>query len=205
MSGKIHPPDNACYGLRGPISSPMNENARKAVHLAFGIAIAAVILVLPREQVVMLLAGSLLIGLVLSELVRNGRHVPVISFLVLHMEREGEFPGKGAICFVVSSLFCSVFFSPLPAAAGVLSLAVLDSVSALAGMRIGRKKVNKRKTLEGSLAGIAINSVALLLLLDPGRAILASLVAGTVEMIVPLDDNLVIPPAVCLALLLFGA
>jgi len=88
----------------------MNEQARKIVHLIFGVAIAVVILLLPREESIMLFSGSLLVGIVLADLVKSGHRVPLVTFLVLHLEREGEFPGKGAICFVVSSLFCTVFF-----------------------------------------------------------------------------------------------
>jgi dolichol kinase len=182
----------------------MKEEARKLVHLCFGAAIAGAVFVFPREQAILLLAGSLLPGLILAELVKTGHRVPLISFLVARLEREGEFPGKGAIYFVVSSLFCVAFFPSAMAAAGVLSLAVLDSVSALAGLRFGKTRVNGRKTLEGFLAGVAANSLVLCAFLDPVRATLVSLVAGAVELAVPLDDNLLIPPAACLCLSLVG-
>lgn len=194
-----------CYVIRMTIPYPMNEQARKLVHLVFGVAIAAVILILPREEAIMLFSGSLLVGLVLTDLVKAGHRVPLVTLLVMHLEREGEFPGKGAICFVVSSLFCTVFFPSLVAATGVLTLAVLDSASALVGMHYGRKRLNGKKTLEGFLAGVIINSLVLLLLLDPVRAFLVSLVAGTVELAIPLDDNLLVPPAACLCLSLLGA
>ncbi|MDH7510010.1 MAG: hypothetical protein QHH04_03070 [Methanolinea sp.] len=182
----------------------MQEEARKLVHLGFGAAIAGAIFGFSREQAILLLAGSLLPGLILAELVRNGHRVPLISFLVDRLEREGEFPGKGAISFVVSSLFCVTFFSSAVAAAGVLSLAVLDSVSALAGLRFGKNRLNGRKTLEGFFAGVAANSLVLCAFLDPARAILVSLVAGAVEVAAPLDDNLLIPPAACICLTLVG-
>jgi dolichol kinase len=182
----------------------MKEEARKIVHLSFGAAIAGAIFVFPREQVILLLAGGLLTGLILAELVNTGHRVPLISFLVARLEREGEFPGKGAIYFVCSSLFCVVFFTATVAAAGVLSLAVLDSVSALAGLRFGRHRMCGRKTLEGFLAGVAANSLFLSAFLEPFKAIPVSLVAGGVELAVPLDDNLLIPPAVCLLLSLAG-
>jgi len=182
----------------------MNEQARKIVHLVFGVAIAVVILLLPREESIMLFSGSLLVGIVLADLVKSGHRVPLVTFLVLHLEREGEFPGKGAICFVVSSLFCTVFFPSLVAATGVLTLAVLDSTSALVGMHYGRKRLNGKKTFEGFLAGVVVNSLVLLVHFDPLRAISVSLVAGIVELVLPMDDNLLIPPAACLCLLLSG-
>ncbi|MCQ8893563.1 MAG: phosphatidate cytidylyltransferase [Methanolinea sp.] len=182
----------------------MNEQARKIVHLVFGVAIAAAIFLLPRDSAVTLLAAGLLGGFVLVELVRSGWHVPLVSFLLARLEREGEFPGKGAITFTVSSLFCAAAFPAPVAASGVLTLAVLDSVSALAGMRWGRYRVNGKKTAEGFLAGVCLNTLALLVFLDPGRAFLASLCAGVVEVLGPLDDNLLIPPAVSLILVLTG-
>jgi len=43
-----------CYVIRMTIPYPMNEQARKLVHLVFGVAIAAVILILPREEAIVL-------------------------------------------------------------------------------------------------------------------------------------------------------
>ncbi|MEM2124384.1 MAG: hypothetical protein QXL43_03515 [Methanolinea sp.] len=178
----------------------MNEQARKIVHLSFGAAISAAILLLPAGQAEMILAAGLVAGLALAELVRAGYRVPLVSSLVDRLEREGEFPGKGAAYFVASALACTVFFPPAVAAAGVLSLSVLDAVSALAGRAFGRVRIWGAKTLEGSLAGIAANTAVLSLIIGPGTAFLVSVVAGTVELLAPVDDNLLVPPAACTCL-----
>lgn len=175
----------------------MNEQARKLVHLTFGAAISAAILILPRGEAAMFLSAGLVAGLVLAELVRAGHRVPFISFLVSRLEREGEFPGKGAAYFVASALACTVFFPPPVAAAGVLSLSVLDAVSALAGKAAGRVRIRGTKTLEGSIAGVAANTAVLSFLLDPWTAFPVSVVAGAVELLAPVDDNLLVPPATC--------
>jgi len=71
-------------------------------------------------------------------------------------------------------------------------------------MHYGRKRLNGKKTFEGFLAGVVVNSLVLLVHFDPLRAISVSLVAGIVELVLPMDDNLLIPPAACLCLLLSG-
>jgi dolichol kinase len=84
----------------------------------------------------------------------------------------------------------------------LVSLAVLDSVTTLVGVRFGRHRIYNGKSWEGTLSGIAVTVLALLPFLSLPGALAASVIAGIIELFSPVDDNLVIPVGVCLLLVL---
>ncbi|HVP25270.1 MAG TPA: hypothetical protein VMS81_04740 [Methanomicrobiales archaeon] len=180
----------------------MNELGRKGVHILFGIGIAAMIQVLGKDLALPALLISLLAGLLLSDAIARGHPVPLISRLVDDLERPGVLPGKGAILFVFSSIFCLFFFSIRVVVPAVLTLAVLDGASALVGRYAGKHRIWNGKSLEGTSGGIAAAAAVLLVLLTPLPALAAAVAAGILELASPIDDNLVIPLAVCLVLTL---
>jgi dolichol kinase len=182
----------------------MRETWRQAVHLLIGSAIAVSIAVFPPEVTVPFYAAGLLAGSALTDAVERGLRVPLISPLLDLLEREDSGPGRGAFYFFVATLGCLALFGPFLAAIGVFALALLDSASTLAGRRFGRRRLYNGKSVEGFLAGAFVTAGALLFVLPPVTAVLAAIVAGVVELVSPVDDNLVIPPAVCLVLYLAG-
>ncbi|MCU0632170.1 MAG: hypothetical protein MUC66_04240 [Methanolinea sp.] len=182
----------------------MHEQARKMVHMFFGVGIAALAWVLPRDLMVLLLASSLFVGFILAEGVLRGYRIPLVTMLIRNLEREGEYPGKGAFFFTASALFCVLFFQTSVVVPAILSLAVLDGVATLVGMQYGKHCITNGKSVEGSLGGVLVNILALLLFLPPLQAIAASVVAGVVELVSPVDDNLTIPVCICLLLTLMG-
>ncbi|PWR72416.1 diacylglycerol/polyprenol kinase family protein [Methanospirillum stamsii] len=180
----------------------MNEYLRKTSHLLFGLLVAGVILIFPTYHAAMIIGFSLYIGLILIDLCAKGYQIPLISTILHHMEREGEFPGKGAFFFVFSALVTLMFFPSVVAAVSVAVLAVLDGFSTIIGIRFGKHRIWKKKTLEGFLGGVIITAALLLLITLPFYAILISLVAGFVELLSPVDDNLVIPWVVAILITL---
>lgn len=182
----------------------MHEQARKIVHLIFGVGIAALVFFLPRDLVISILAASIFAGFVLVEAVLRGYRLPLVSRLLRDLEREGEYPGKGAFFFTASSLFCTIFFPAGVVVPSVLSLAVLDGAATLIGMRWGRHRIGNGKSFEGTAGGIIINAAALLVLLPPLQSLAASVVAGAVELVSPVDDNLTIPVCLCIVLTVTG-
>lgn len=183
----------------------MNEDGRQLVHLGFGVLIALGIFFLSREYAIMGLALGLFGGFVLIDLVDRGYRVPVASAMVKNLERTGRMPGYGAVCFVLSALFCLIFFPVEYVVAGVLTLAVLDSLSTIVGLHFGRHRIFNGKSWEGTAGGIIAACIPLVVLLPPPlTAAVAAVVAGIAELVSPIEDNLVIPPPVvcliCLAL-----
>lgn len=180
----------------------MGEYGRQTVHLIFGTAIAGMLLIPDPRMAPVIYAGGLLGGLICLEAHLKGWYVPVIAELLGAFERDDAFPGKGSFYFVASALFCSIVFRPDVAFVAVLSLAVLDAVATVAGIRFGRHRIVNGRTLEGSLGGFAALCAVLLTFSPLLTALTAPAVAAVAELISPIDDNLVIPLAVGAALTL---
>lgn len=180
----------------------MREIVRQAIHLCFGVGIAAFVCFVDHAIVIAVLAGGLLIGVVLVDLILRGYHVPVISPLVQYGDRCDPLPGKGAFFFAVSALACIILFPVFVVVPALVALSVLDSVSTLAGTRFGRHRIHNGKSWEGTLSGIAVTVLALLPFLTLPGAFIAAIVTGIIELFSPVDDNLVIPVGVCILLTL---
>jgi dolichol kinase len=79
-------------------------------------------------------------------------------------------------------------------------LAVLDGVATIAGIRFGRTRISNGKSVEGTVAGIIVTFLVLLLFISIPGALIVAVIAGIIEMFSPVDDNLVIPVSICLLL-----
>jgi dolichol kinase len=186
------------------VTPQMREFYRKIFHIGFGLSIAALIYLTEQGTALEVLMLGTLIGLIFTDALLRGYRVPVISSLVDRFERKEEIPGKGALFFVISCLFCVVFFPKDVVVAAVVTLSILDGTAAIAGHYFGRHRMFGNKTAEGTLAGMAVTFIFLLPLVPVSWAILAIVVAGAIELLSPLDDNLLIAPGVCIALTLAG-
>ena len=183
----------------------MDEVARKVVHLFFGLGIAILILFLPRDIILGVIALAVLSGCILSDALSRGFYVPLVSELVDRLERRNVVPGKGALYFATSTLVCLIFFSAHIVVPAIIALAVLDSIATLAGLHFGRRPIWGKKTLEGSIGGTVAAFAVLILVLPQSHAFFVAVTAGILELFTPVDDNLVIPVGVCILLALFPA
>ena len=178
----------------------MQEIVRKLIHLIFGLAIAGMVMVLDHSLVLAILAGGLFIGIVLVDLILRGHKIPVFSSLVDFGDRCDPLPGKGAFFFAVSALLCVILF-PVPIVVPALvTIAVLDSVATLIGIRYGKRRIYNGKSWEGTIAGILVTILVILPFLTVPGAVVVSVIAGFIELFSPIDDNLVVPVSVCLIL-----
>jgi len=183
----------------------MREFYRKIFHLVFGLAIAAMIFFTPKTISLSLLTLGTLIGVIFIDAVLRGYHIPVISLLIDGLERREALPGKGALYFAISSVFCVVFFEKEVVVPAIVALSVLDGIAGIIGTYFGRHTIIKGKTAEGTFGGMAVTFLALLPLITIPESALASFLAGIVELFSPIDDNLLIPVSVCIVLTLVGA
>ena len=183
----------------------MRELARKLIHVLFGLGIAGMVLVLDRTSAMAVLAGGLFFGLVLIDLILRGYTLPVFSALLNYVDRSDPLPGKGALYFAVSALTCVILFPVEVVVPALVSLAVLDGVATIAGIRFGRTRIYNGKSLEGTVAGIFVTSLVLLLFISIQGALIVAVIAGIIELFSPVDDNLVIPASICLLLTIFPA
>lgn len=180
----------------------MREIVRQAIHLSFGLAIAALVFFIDRSMVIAIMAGGLLIGVFLIDLILRGYTVPVLSPLVQYGDRCDPLPGKGAFFFAVSTLACIILFPVSIVVPALVALSVLDSITTLVGTRFGRHRIHNGKSWEGTLSGIAVTVLALLPFLTVPGAVIAAVVTGIIELFSPVDDNLLIPVGICILLTL---
>ena len=123
----------------------MREIIRQLIHLIFGLAIAAVVSFIDHTVVMAVMAGGLLIGVVLIDLILRGYRLPIISPQVQYGDRCDPLPGKGAFFFAVSALACIILLPVTIVVPALVALAVLDSVTTLAGVRFGRYRIYNGK------------------------------------------------------------
>lgn len=178
----------------------MDENLRKLVHMCFGLAISAAVIFIERDCLLAFLAASLLAGFALSDALRRGYRIPPVNHLIDRLERKGEIPGKGALFFVLSAFVSLVLFESYHVFLALIVLSTLDGIATIAGKNFGRRMIINGKTLEGSIAGTMAAFLLLLPFASPMIAAIVTIVGAAIELVSPIDDNLTIPPLLCVLL-----
>jgi len=178
----------------------MQELFRKLIHLVFGLLIAGMVWAAGKTNAAAILAGGIFIGLVMVDLILRGYRLPLFSTLLDHFDRNDCLPGKGALMFGVSALTCVILFPVAIAVPAIVTLAVLDSVTTIVGQALGRHRIYNGKSFEGTAAGIIVTTIVLLVFMSLPGAVAVAVLAGVIELVSPVDDNLVIPVAVAVLL-----
>lgn len=102
------------------------------------------------------------------------------------------------IFFIVATIICFAAFDYQIALLALLLTVFGDLMSALVGIKFGKTKVYKKKSLEGTMAGMSTNLLVGYLLLpeQPEVFIPMAVTASLVELFTgKLDDNLTVPLA----------
>jgi phytol kinase len=175
--------------------------------MLFGLVIAGFIYFvqfIDESYAILTLIAVVFVGIVIADAVDRGIKVPLFSYLIGKLERKDTFPGKGTIYFFISTLFCLAFFGSTITVIAIVMLAILDSVTTVAGINFGRKKILGNKTLEGTACGIGAGFVIMLFFTGPINALVLSAAAGITELVSPVDDNLTIPIVTCVLLWFLG-
>lgn len=168
--------------------------------MLFGLLICTFLYFADRSIAIYTFVAVIFIGVVIADAISRGIKVPLFSYLIEKLERDGSFPGKGALFFFVGVLFCLQFFGSDIAITSIIVLSVLDSITTVAGINFGKHKLIGKKTLEGTLCGIFASAAVLLLFTSPLTAAVLSAAAGITELVSPVDDNLTIPVVSCICL-----
>jgi dolichol kinase len=171
-----------------------DEYPRQLAHLLLGAVAGVLILVLPPGRPAPILAGALLVGFLVADALtgmeidasRAGRFVGTFV-------RPGESTGGGANYTGLSVLAALLVFPSTAVAVASIAFGVLDAVSTLAGLRYGRRRLPNGKSLEGALAGALVAIPVLLLFLSPAAAVAAAGIGALAELVLPVNDNLVVP------------
>jgi len=121
--------------------------------------------------------------------------LPMVVDILRRKERDNV---ASNIFFIASTIICFAAFD-YPVAILALLLTVFgDLAAALVGIRFGKTRIHRRKTLEGFLAGLTINLLMGFLLM-PDQLIIFLPMAMTASLVElwtgKLDDNLTVPLA----------
>ena len=102
----------------------------------------------------------------------------------------------GSIFFIAATIIVFAVFDYSIALTALMLTVCGDLASALFGIKFGKHRIFRKKTLEGFLAGLAVNLLVGFLMLPafPAIYVIMALVASTVELLTgKLDDNLTVP------------
>jgi dolichol kinase len=174
------------------------EPARKLIHVALSLVAAAVAALLPHPVGATVLAAAAFVALSI-EAARRWSPVFATDFhdLVGPMLRVREHHRlTGATTLAIGYTIALLLLPGWPAVAGILIAGVADPAAALVGRRFGRHRYPGGKSLEGSLAFVAVATALLLAVpgVGMGGAVVAALALAVVEApTLPVDDNLYLP------------
>lgn len=186
------------------------ELRRKILHILVGIT--AILLLVYNIITPLIIFILLVIGTFLSLLSLKIR-IPLISWFLDNFERsedKNRLPGRGIIFAVAGSLLALKLFEINIALASITILTFADPISHIIGKYLGKTKsiLDKRKNIEGHIAGFIISSLMAMFFVSPCLAIAGAITAMVFESIIieiqkiQLDDNLIIPLAAGTAMLL---
>lgn len=129
----------------------------------------------------------------------------VMDFAMGFERRDTARPFLGAFWFYAGCGFAFLLFPMHIASASCAMLAVGDSVSTMVGLKLGRRRIAGKKTLEGSLAFFFSSFLVSLLFVTPYLSLIGAAAATAAELVPEtgalsrmrrkgfIDDNLLIP------------
>lgn len=187
------------------------ELKRKILHILIGIG-ALVLLI--NNLITPLIIFILLIICVFLSLLSLKFKIPIVSFFLDNFERINEkrkkLPGRGFLFAIAGSLLALQLFEKNIALASIIILTFADPISHLIGKFLGKTRsfLDKRKNIEGHIAGAIISALFAMFFVPPILAFSGALAAMLFEAIIieiqkiKLDDNLIIPLAAGTAMFL---
>jgi dolichol kinase len=175
------------------------EYKRQIIHLLLGIIFLAIIIILEKKTAILTMILIYITGFLISIFHSKITPIPFLKELVKETEREHEKKNFGiaALNFTLSIIICSTifYFEPKTTLIGaIIVLSFGDSISTIAGKKIGKTKIFG-KTIEGTIAGIAISTIMLATIMPSIQTALAASTIGMLAEYLLLDDNFTIPIA----------
>ncbi len=181
------------------------ELLRKIFHI-----ISISLLIIPLEifgkiSIIILMGGMLLIFFPISYFRIKNRWTFLYWELLKHVERKQNWdtlPAKQAFALAFGLIISALFFDEKTLKVAILTTAIYDGFATILGKLFGRHKIPyTRKSIEGSLGGMLINTLVLSFFIPVEQSLLVSLFASFIELFanskkIFLDDNFLIPVSV---------
>jgi HAD superfamily phosphoserine phosphatase-like hydrolase len=147
---------------------------------------------------------------ILSEIARlRGVNIPLLSSITWKAANKTElYEFAAAPIYFALGIAISLLIFPTPIRyVAITTLTLGDGGAHIFGMKFGRTSLpfNKGKNLEGTLFGFLFAFLGAMIFIDPVRALIATAIGMLVEALpLPLNDNLTMPLASGLALLMIS-
>lgn len=188
---------------------------RRLFHMGNGVALGSLYLIsLSHEQMIHFL-GTIACGIYIIEQVRinypekASKFLPMTRFIIRAEEQLKE---SAMVPYAIALLLTIITFPKTISMVGIYTLAIADPLSAIIGIKYGKNKIGKNRTLEGSgaffiasflscfvmLAGFTSNPMDWKLFL--GCFLLASSTTAFDMINLEIDDNITIPLFTCFAM-----
>ena len=176
---------------------------RKLIH--FSALLVPILDEVTSRTIVLALLFAIVVVYTVEEVLRiKGRPLPVLTSFTLRMckpEEAGRFIVR-PIFLAIGIITSLVLFPTKIAYASIAVVAVGDPVAAYVGEKWGRRHLRLNKTLEGSIAGLALSFLVASIFVHPAAALLGAATAMLVELVDIPDDNLTMPIAAGVIMLL---
>ena len=190
------------------LSSRSNlQLARRLFHMGNGVTIATVYLISLTHQQMIHVLGTILCVLYIIEQIRINypemaqKLLPITRFIIRAEEQLKE---SAMMPYMAAVLLTIITFPKPMALIAIYTLAIADPLSAIVGIKFGKHKVTKNKSLEGSAAFFTATFICSVIILSgyqgslTGVIIFISLALALLSSILELiplkiDDNLTIP------------
>ena len=182
---------------------------RRLFHMTSGVVVSVILLRgYVSEPWALVILGVVLVLMLALDLVRLRHPETNRRFFLLfrRLASPREARGLASSTWYVAGMLLTLAIFPLEiAAAAILVLAVADPFASYLGRRFGKRALGSG-TVEGTLVFLTMAFLMLALLEELPVAAGVALLASVVEPIPwPLDDNLTVPIAVGVGLLIAGA
>ncbi len=175
----------------------LGEEWRQVIHILFGACVMLGIALAGVKATALALLVLLSVALLFITWSMLGRRNLLFDFLIEKFERRVDIPSKGALMYLIGSLFLVTFSMQVEfALASIGILAFGDGLATLFGVR-GRTRLwwNEKKSLEGAVAFVVGGTLASVPLIGFSGVIYSTLLALIETLPTGLDDNLLIPVA----------
>jgi dolichol kinase len=172
----------------------VNEYLRKTVHLSA--LLVPALSEITSKSVVLITLSILMLVYMLEEVLRlRGVSLPFMTPFTLRMSRPEE-----RASFIVRPIYLAlgiiltlIVYPSVIAYASICIGAIGDPVAAIVGSTYGSRRIIRRKTIEGFLAGLGASFLAASLLVSPFLALIGAIGGMLMELLDVPDDNLTMP------------
>lgn len=144
--------------------------------------------------------------------IHRTKRIRIVGLLIDLFERSENLdnPGKGGVTYLLGTGLTIILFNDGDVVrGGLLALTFGDSASTIVGKTLGKieiplikKIIKKKRTVEGTLAFVTVTTILGSLFVPFKVALLSGIIGCLMEIISPIDDNIVLPIFTSLTLLI---